>query len=403
MLTNVPLLLQELDTSDPLCPDWCHVAGLDGGGVAQSLYKNPIYSTNGRGAGSDYSFQQGHGHRFVNTSSSSAATVSRVQFDNVGKYVDGDFTMGCFVTPELGTQVDAYFMSIGKPSDQQPVMGVGVYGSLGRRKQSWNGTSSYTGSNNDVVWGEPYFVALRYDSVADTLQGRWYNLLDNSVLEFNQTGKTWPTSIQTSLSLGGHHRSTAYYDPMEGTMSRAMYWDRQISDDELEFIAANDKHFLRDSVVQPAGAPVPSAALTGTVTSSIDEDDIAITGSKTYIVTTTNDTFVAAGTGPIGSTADTQAYIDSISAASSPTNGWNNEVRDKALTSEIVRTDDNTATWTIAVQAGYDISAQETIGPQTIPGALLTSGIDLVVDTGFTIDPVSAIPAGGLGLLGVGI
>lgn len=131
-----------------------------------------------------------------------------------------------------------------------------------------------------------------------------------------------------------------------------------------------------------------SAALTGTITSTIDESDI-VAGGKTIIITLTGDTFVAAGTGPIGSTADTQAFIDGFDAASSPANGWNNEVRDKALTSEVVRTSDTVATWTVGAQAGYDISAQEVI-TGTIPAAVLTGAASLVAVPTFTIDPVSS-------------
>ncbi|MEE8208768.1 MAG: hypothetical protein V3T88_07455, partial [Nitrosomonadaceae bacterium] len=99
----------------------------------------------------------------------------------------------------------------------------------------------------------------------------------------------------------------------------------------------------------PTATATSSAALTGTATATIDEADI-VTGGKTIIITLTGDTFKAAGTGPIGSTADTQALIDGFDAASSPTNGLNNEVRDKSLTSEVVRTSDTVATWTIGAK-----------------------------------------------------
>lgn len=141
-----------------------------------------------------------------------------------------------------------------------------------------------------------------------------------------------------------------------------------------------------------------TAALTGTMTATVDEDDIT-TGGKTIIVTLVGDTWKAAGTGPIGSTADTQALIDGFDAATSPANGWNNEVRDKALTSEVVRTSGTIATWTVGAQAGYDISAQETI-TGTIPTAALTTGAAPITATPtFTIDFVSTgNPKGPLGM-----
>jgi len=134
-----------------------------------------------------------------------------------------------------------------------------------------------------------------------------------------------------------------------------------------------------------AGLLGASSVLTGTMTATVDEDDIT-TGGKTIIVTLTNDTFKAAGTGPIGSTADTQALIDGFDAAASPTNGWNNEVRDKALTSEVVRTSSTVATWTVAAQSGYDVTITG-----TIPTAVLVTGAGAITATPtFTVDAVAA-------------
>ena len=149
-----------------------------------------------------------------------------------------------------------------------------------------------------------------------------------------------------------------------------------------------------------------TAVITGTVTATIDETDV-VAGGKTIIITLNNDTFKAAGTGPIGSTADTQALIDGFDAAASPTNGWNNEVRDKALTSEVARTSDTVATWTVAAQAGYDISSQEII-TGTIPTAVLVTGAGAITATPpFTVDQVLAgrimgSLTGAGGLAGVG-
>jgi len=138
-------------------------------------------------------------------------------------------------------------------------------------------------------------------------------------------------------------------------------------------------------VAEDAGV---ASVLTGTMIDTVDEDDIT-TGGKTIIITLTGDTFKAAGTGPIGSTADTQELIDGFDAASSPTNGWNNEVRDKAAPTEVVRTSSTVATWTVVAQAGYDISAQETI-TGTIPTAVLVTGAGAITSTPtFTIDEVT--------------
>lgn len=134
--------------------------------------------------------------------------------------------------------------------------------------------------------------------------------------------------------------------------------------------------------------PAVTAEITGTATASIDEADV-VAGGKTIIITLTGDTFVAAGTGPIGSTADTQALIDGISAATSPANGWNDEWRDKEATTAVVRTSDTVATITMSSQATlsgtYDIAAQETI-EVTVPAAVLTGGNAVVATPTFTVD-----------------
>ena len=125
-----------------------------------------------------------------------------------------------------------------------------------------------------------------------------------------------------------------------------------------------------------AQTPV-TATLSGTVTSATEED--MVTGGKTLILTLSDDTWLAAGTGPIGSTANTQAIIDGLTAATSPTNGWNNEIRDGSLgTGDVVRTSDTVCTITIGADAQYDISADETI-TATIPAAALNISASAVV------------------------
>ncbi|MEE8208041.1 MAG: LamG-like jellyroll fold domain-containing protein [Nitrosomonadaceae bacterium] len=177
---------------------------------------------------------------------------------------------------------------------------------------------------------------------------------------------------------------------LNGSISYVYIYDRPLNSKEAKQLHSNPWQFLepRTQIIGITSA-VATAVLTGTATATIDEADL-VTGGKTIIVTLTGDTFKAAGTGPIGSTADTQALIDGFDAASSPTNGWNNEVRDKALTSEVVRTSDTVATWTIGAQAGYDISAQETI-TGTIPTDVLVTAAGAIIATPtFTVDQVVA-------------
>ena len=132
-----------------------------------------------------------------------------------------------------------------------------------------------------------------------------------------------------------------------------------------------------------------SAALTGTVTASITESDI-VTGGKTIILTLTGDTWIAAGTGPIGTTAQSDALLAGIDSAQAEATGWDAVVKANFVAStDLVRTSDTVATITIGAEATYDITAQETI-TATIPAAVLTTSSSPVVATPtFTVDIVS--------------
>jgi len=132
-----------------------------------------------------------------------------------------------------------------------------------------------------------------------------------------------------------------------------------------------------------------SAAITGTATGSITEADV-VAGGKTIIITLTNATFKSAGTGPIGSTADTQALINNITSAQSEPAGWNFVVNPGIETADVVRTSDTVCTITLDAEATYDITAQETI-TVTVPTDVLATGVvQLVATPTFTVDLVSA-------------
>ena len=125
-----------------------------------------------------------------------------------------------------------------------------------------------------------------------------------------------------------------------------------------------------------------SAAITGTATASIAEADI-VAGGKTIIITLTGDTWVASGA---TFDAQRQNIIDGLDAASSPTNGWNNEVRDKLAVGTVVRTSDTVVTITLSAQSGYNISAQETITVTVPASALVTSATPYTATPTFTVD-----------------
>lgn len=132
-----------------------------------------------------------------------------------------------------------------------------------------------------------------------------------------------------------------------------------------------------------------TAAITGTATASITESDV-VTGGKTIIITLTGDTFKAAGTGPIGSTADSNALLAGIDSAQAEATGWDAEVKANLSTTDLVRTSGTVATVTLPASASYDITAQETI-TVTVPTAVLNTGASAIVATPtFTVDVDSA-------------
>lgn len=138
-----------------------------------------------------------------------------------------------------------------------------------------------------------------------------------------------------------------------------------------------------------------AAAVTGTITAAATEADIRA-GGKTIIITLTGDTWVASGA---TFDAQRQAIIDGLDAAASPGGGWNNEVRDNADVTDVVRTSDTVVTITLEAFGSYDISATETI-TVTVPASALTGGVAITATPTFT---VIAVTAGGAYLPTMGI
>ena len=186
--------------------------------------------------------------------------------------------------------------------------------------------------------------------------------------------------VEDIYSISGRDDSNARYSG--GNASYYYYWNRDLSEGEVQSLHEAPYQFLRQQTRRiwvPAGDVAPSATISGTTEPNVLESEI-VSGGETTIITLTNDTFVAAGTGPIGSTADTQALIDGISAAASPANGWNNEVRDNESTGSVVRDSDTQATITWTAAAAYSVDADETI-TVTIPAAVLVTSASPVVAT----------------------
>ena len=133
--------------------------------------------------------------------------------------------------------------------------------------------------------------------------------------------------------------------------------------------------------------------LTGTLANSTEVD--IVTGGKTTIVTLNEDTWIAAGTGAIGTTAQTASIVAGMVSAQAELLGWNNEV-----TGTLVRTSDTVATITWTASVNYDITAEEVL-TLTVPADVLVTSVVAVeavptTTIGFTDEtaPVLITPTG---------
>jgi len=135
-----------------------------------------------------------------------------------------------------------------------------------------------------------------------------------------------------------------------------------------------------------SGAANASVVVTGTITPSVTEADI-VTGSKTIILTVTNDTWVASG-----ATFDAirQDIIDGLDSAQSEADGWDAVVKATQGVSGVVRTSDTVVTITLDAFATYDITSTETI-TATVPASSLTGGVAVVATPTFEVTPTGAV------------
>lgn len=341
------------------------------------------------------------------------------------------FTMCCFFTPDAVT-TEGHIISIHDFSAVE----------LHNLSIDISNTSQLSAGSFDGGWAVADEGTTLTNGVAHHGCGIWTSSTDRvSVLDGNWAGRGTNTTSKNPtgvdhLSIGGQYFNSASTPQNEfnGRIAEVGMWNVALTQSEVEALAAGVSPLLirpgnlvfyapflgdqnddltgnaplttdgtaptvveqhpaiykpHNQVIRFPSVSGATTVLTGTMLATVDEDDIT-TGGKTIIGTITGDTLKAAGTGPIGSTADTQALIDGFDSASSPTNGWNNEVRDKALTSEITRDSDTQFTWTVAAQAGFDISSQEVI-TGTIPTDVLVTGAGAITATPtFTIDQVAA-------------
>ena len=121
-----------------------------------------------------------------------------------------------------------------------------------------------------------------------------------------------------------------------------------------------------------------SAALTGDYP-SIPQD--VVNGGKQVILTLTGDTWVTAGA---TFNAQRQAIINGMTSAQSEAHGWNNEVKAKIAVTDVVRTSATVVTITFDAEAGYAITASETI-TVTVPATAVVGAGAIVASPTFII------------------
>ena len=143
-------------------------------------------------------------------------------------------------------------------------------------------------------------------------------------------------------------------------------------------------------VATPTFDVIPvTAVVTGTITASATESHI-VAGGRTLVITLTNDTWDAT----IGANnAATTALINGLDSNGVEPTGWDAEVKANLTFNDVVRTSDTVVTVTLSAQAGYDISAAETI-IVTVPAAAVAGGAAIVASPTFNVQVVSAAITG---------
>ena len=127
--------------------------------------------------------------------------------------------------------------------------------------------------------------------------------------------------------------------------------------------------------------PQVSAALTGTITASVNEADI-VAGGKTSIITLTNDKWIAAGAGSFDLQRD--EIIAGFDSAQSEALGWDLVPKATQSLGGVVRTSDTVVTVTWDAFGTYNITAQETV-TVTVPGTAVVNTVGVVATPTFTI------------------
>ena len=202
-----------------------------------------------------------------------------------------------------------------------------------------DGSDSFLGIRYDAAGSQSGFtnvikVGLSVDGVNQLLESS-ANIQTTS---WQHVALTWSSGNQFALYLAGSLDTPGYNEPgrvgsvsnattlfigkggkddvnggWDGLVDQVRLYDRVLTAGEISALAAT----------APSGRVTPAAAVSGTITGSVTEEEI-VAGGETLAITLTNDTWVAAG-GTFD--AERQNIIDGLDSAQAEGTGWDAVVK----------------------------------------------------------------------------
>lgn len=135
---------------------------------------------------------------------------------------------------------------------------------------------------------------------------------------------------------------------------------------------------MQPSGRQPGGRLPPGRQpgdISVAISGSLGESQL-VAGGEVITATLTGDTYLAAGTGPVGSIANTQVLIDGIVSAQGEINGWNAQRFNIAVT-DITRASDSLVMLLLPALSSFEITADEAL-TWTVPAQAVTGALSIV-------------------------
>lgn len=243
-----------------------------------------------------------------------------------------DYTVCCWAKSD-DTSQNAYFLSAGTTGNSDKVYHLGYHDSTQVAHEYW-GDAHRVSHTADTEWHHWAFTYRHATTTRDIL-------LDGpNSLGVKATGTYTETPTATAI---GRRESSPGGTYFNGRIADMLVFQRVLSPGEIYRISRKTWQPIRPTLTRPIR---PSTAF---------EDAIP-------------------------------DIIAGLTSSTTPTNGWNNLVRDTSAMT-VVRTSDTVVTITLDAVAAYDISSQETV-EATVPQSALVGDDETVATPTFTIDAV---------------